>query len=1457
MTVLRSRLLGKILIIVSLLVFLALDGISAPLTPTPPLTASFLAPIISFLLKSVAPTTTAGPAVSATTATSTILSATIDEHGTGHYLTRLATQAAPTKEVVLAGQTLAMTANIAASCEITGISAATEYIIYFLARDTAGNTQEIIHEARFTTDSGIAPTTTAGPAVSEITVTAATMSVTIDENGTGFSLTQLATQAAPTREAVLAGNAMSMAADTPTTREIIGLVANTAYTIYFLARDAVGNTQEIIQEAHFTTDSGIAPTTSDLSITSATANGVTLSATINENGTGHYLTQLAIQAAPTREAVLAGSAMSMAVDTPTTREIIGLVANTAYTTFFLAEDAVGNIQAAMQEVDFTTDSKTPPITTTGPEISGITATSATVSATINENGTGHSLTQLATLEAPTKEAVLAGNAMSMAADTPTSREITGLTQNTDYKTFFLAKDDAGNTQESIQDVNFSTLGDTTPPTTSAGPVISGITTTSASMSTTINENGTGHYLVQAAADSPPAVTAVLAGNSIAMTANTPATAAISELTAATAYSLYFAAEDLSGNAQTTAQRVDFTTDSGIAPTTTGLSISDTTFNGATLSATIDENGTGYYLTRRASDPTPSQAAVLAGTAMSMTVDTPATAAISGLSPTTDYTIYFAAKDTLGNTQAAAGKVDFSTAGLPPNQKNILFAHGLNDDKSRWEAFNDHAESKGWTVYRTNVGRRDSIADRAEQLRNYILDPTTGGDALPPPIDGSLVVVGHSMGGLDLHYLISKGHEYPESDWGAAAAKIKRYYSIASPHKGNQFSNLEVLTIIAGLDGSDPDTLLESDAYHDLGITQMQEFNDEFPYSTFSINGRRIPALALRFSCYEPDGNNDDDGVVALDSQSFNGAPHTETILLGAHMDKEVAGVRVGICGTSPDPETDQTSAVLQPILDDTGIPAATHDIVFYEENNCGGGEKGVINSQTNAIYECRDNNINSLTHNDHCDEDEIRSVRLFPGVRKDLSIYVHDNNSESPLSYFDDWAVIHTGNQYLSEPICINTFEQQITTTSQYQGITMFYHQGPTIPPPDGNRLDGKISRIEISDTPRERILFYEGENCTQDVKGYFNTSGETGKPCTSYDGSGTCENDEIRSALLFPGVADNTIVKVYDSPEGSLSKDWFYLDRGETNLKIPLCVNGFEHSTSTQENEAGMTSYYRDDTVFNSNLNGSISYITITHEQDAKVVFYEGNNCSQQLKGYFHTDSNTSQQCDNYSGAGTCEDDEIRSAVIFPGVADDTIIKVYDSSSGTLSKDWFYLNRGHNNLKAPFCVTGFEHSTSTREAEAGMTTYYRDDNVINSNLNGSISFIKINTMQDSTLVFYEGDDCTQQVKGLYEAGEANDYFTECDEYSGEGTCQNDDIRSMLIQPGVREGKDIRVYDDPDGTLNDDYTSIYRGFQTLDGPFCINGFEHDTSTREEAAGISVNHHHNNGLNGRISYIQTS
>jgi hypothetical protein len=97
-------------------------------------------------------------------------------------------------------------------------------------------------------------------------------------------------------------------------------------------------------------------------------------------------------------------------------------------------------------------------------------------------------------------------------------------------------------------------------------------------------------------------------------------------------------------------------------TKVGPSISGTTSSSTTLSATIDENGTGYYLVQAASAAAPSVAAVQAGTAFPMTANVAAAQSISGLTPSTAYTVYFVAKDASGNVQAAVQSVSVMTQG---------------------------------------------------------------------------------------------------------------------------------------------------------------------------------------------------------------------------------------------------------------------------------------------------------------------------------------------------------------------------------------------------------------------------------------------------------------------------------------------------------------------------------------------------------------------------------------------------------------------------------------------------------------------------------------------------------------------------------------------------------------------------------------------------------------------------
>jgi pimeloyl-ACP methyl ester carboxylesterase len=224
--------------------------------------------------------------------------------------------------------------------------------------------------------------------------------------------------------------------------------------------------------------------------------------------------------------------------------------------------------------------------------------------------------------------------------------------------------------------------------------------------------------------------------------------------------------------------------------------------------------------------------------------------------------------------------DLSACSADDSKPAILFAHGYNDSQKAWGKFAEHAEKKGWRVFRTSVSQDGSIAKRAHMLAIYI-DKAADQCNIK---DGSLRVVGHSMGGLDLRYMVGS------SKHRSAAKKIERMYTISSPHQGDSLGYIAS----AG-----------SDAARDLTPAHMEKYNDKHPYSDFKVDGVQVPLLALRFKCGEQ-GNSD--GVVGVNNQVLEGAPYTQEIYTGRHA--ESAKNCVGVT-----PELEQTH-ILDMILKD-------------------------------------------------------------------------------------------------------------------------------------------------------------------------------------------------------------------------------------------------------------------------------------------------------------------------------------------------------------------------------------------------------------------------------------------------------------------------------------------------------------------------------------------------------------
>lgn len=656
---------------------------------------------------------------------------------------------------------------------------------------------------------------------------------------------------------------------------------------------------------------------------------------------------------------------------------------------------------------------------------------------------------------------------------------------------------------------------------------------------------------------------------------------------------------------------------------------------------------------------------------------------------------------------------------PSHVKRILFAHGLNADKASWGDFANSEYIEGWTVYRFSVDPIASIEERATSLATQInAVEEEGGEPIP---DDSLVVVGHSMGGLDLHYIISKGHEEqddPTSIFYKAAKKFHKFYTIASPHKGNEFGGViqgfskSIMELVADHSSGivhDKSELAASDAVYDLGLAQMQAFNKQYPYTTFTIDDREIPLMALRFSCWD---DLKADGVVAVQNQSLNGAPHSKEIYQGEHMG--------GVCDALDSDVTEELKleeAVLNDIiLSGAAIESETHDIIFYEGNNCEQDEKGIFTSSQEinisscpSFTEFEADPTEFLNNNGTCDNDEIRSVKIFPTVAKGTYISVYDG---AGYDEDDDWAVIYVGDHNLEEAVCINSFESDLSQELEDAGIEKFYHEGPAVTY-DGNRLDGKISSMKISKTLETdpKVLFYEALYCKQNLIGGM--QGEDIYGHIAYE-SGSAQNDEMQSLLLFPSVENNTIIKLYDSPSGSLEDDWFFIDRGTKDFHVPFCVNGFEHSTSTRESDAGIKTYYQE----HDGLNGKVSYVKVSANKDNKLVFFEGSDCTQNVEKMFDSTESHSGDAD----ALDFQNDEIRSVLLQAGVKKDTFIRVFDDGSGSHDDDWTEIEV-YRDLDTPICIDTFETDRSGAHITA---EYHEDDGLFANGLDGKISYIRI-----------------------------------------------------------------------------------------------------------------------------------
>src|SRR3954451_17054710 len=173
--------------------------------------------------------------------------------------------------------------------------------------------------------------------------------------------------------------------------------------------------------------------------------------------------------------------------------------------------------------------------------------------------------------------------------------------------------------------------------------------------------------------------------------------------------------------------------------------------------------------------------------------------------------------------------------------------------------------QGHPLIQTRVHPTAGIADRAAQLKDQIL---AGLDRLGRP-DDRVIVIGHSMGGLDARYMIGKL---------GMAGRVAALLSITTPHRGSPFADwaarnlgrrLKVFKLVEKLG-------LNVQAVRDLTTESCRGCIDEVPDAAgvryFSTGAARpwhlVPAFAVPAHKIITDAEGPNDALVSVKSSAW-------------------------------------------------------------------------------------------------------------------------------------------------------------------------------------------------------------------------------------------------------------------------------------------------------------------------------------------------------------------------------------------------------------------------------------------------------------------------------------------------------------------------------------------------------------------------------------------------------------
>jgi len=368
-----------------------------------------------------------------------------------------------------------------------------------------------------------------------------------------------------------------------------------------------------------------------------------------------------------------------------------------------------------------------------------------------------------------------------------------------------------------------------------------------------------------------------------------------------------------------------------------------------------------------------------------------------------------------------------------NNPTFLFAHGLNGNPGEWQHFADRVRAQGFGVWRTQLDHaRGHISERGDQLAAFIGSAAQKCNTKPK----SVIAVGHSMGGLDLRYIVGRSQDAAGRVYTKATDLIRSVYTIATPHLG------------------DPNACAAPGGTHDLcgHVTDnsaeespMKRFNQAYPASDFAE--LRINFMAIFYEC--PGKERGEDGVVLLDSQKWLGAwptkeeaqRHMHDGGKGYHKNKTDDGCREKY-GCLPELCQDEEIDGIMSIEGTRRNFDQHAKILFYKKNECKDDPIGEMRLNYSRTY-CS-NGIAS------CDlpfkNDEARSMRLVQ-VKKGTQVNIYNSPN---CSDDDDYSVVEMKKDVEG---CIDSFEEKLDNDK----INLSFHKNGVAM----NHLDGKVSCVK------------------------------------------------------------------------------------------------------------------------------------------------------------------------------------------------------------------------------------------------------------------------------------------------------------------------------------------------------------------------------------------------------------